>query len=117
MVKMYEAIIGSVLGASCGILGTYLIAKKAFSVERLLDIFEDLTDEILTNSEYQKRIYVIGNLIGKGLIDGTGLKTASKGKKGLEGMIMEIIGNIAQHEIQKRINPQEQTQQFHPLPR
>ena len=90
---MIESLAIGAITVAMSILGSYAIVKRGFSDEALLEKAEFLMDNLLQNEETQKKIYTTGALLGKGLIDGTGLKGKATGKRGLEGMVMEIIGN------------------------
>lgn len=104
---MFEYIALSALGSCFGGFMTYVILKRAISNEAILQKIDVITQEIMTNEDLQKRVYALGALLGKGAIDGTGLKGRTQGKRGLEGMIMEIVGNY----IGSRIGGQQQQQQ------
>jgi uncharacterized membrane protein len=99
---MIEIFVSGALGAVIGCLGTYVIGRKLLNTDRLLGFFDEITAEVMLNEEYQRRIYSIGALVGKGIMDGTGFKRNVKRKGGLEGLIMDVAGAFIGQEIQKR---------------
>lgn len=101
---MLESILISALTMAFSGLMAYAIGKKLTSTNRILEISDVLIDEITQNSEMQKKLYLIGVLIGNGVKAGVGLPKG-KGKFKLD----DLIGNaIAQMFLGNK--SQEQTQ-------
>lgn len=107
MLEYIVYLVFSLIGGSIGLIGAYAIAKRAVTTDTILNLLDDLSDEIMTNENLQKKIYAIGALVGKGIIDGTGLKSTTKRKRGFQDIIMEIAGQW----IQGRFMQPEQTAQ------
>ena len=68
---MFEYIVSGIIGALTGALCTYVIAKRMI---KPLEIAEDLIDYIVTDVEMQKKVFLIGNLLGNGIKSGVGFK-------------------------------------------
>lgn len=90
---MIESILISALTMACGGLMTYVIGKKLTSTNRILDISDVLIDEITQNAEMQKKLYLVGVLIGNGIKAGVGL-SKGRGKFKLEDLIGNAIGQM-----------------------
>jgi hypothetical protein len=91
-------VIGSMLLGNLSIaLGAYVLLKRKLANiqnEFILPIFDDLVTEITTNEDFQRKIYTIGALIGKGAVDGSGVSgmitKPAKGKGGLMGFLTDM---------------------------
>lgn len=104
---IYTAIGGSI-GALSGILGTYIMAKRYFSDDKIMQKIDLVLSEVSSNTELQQKVYILGGIVGKGIRDGVGMdKMIPKRKGGVEGIIYDLIGNF----IGNRIQGQEQQQQ------
>jgi hypothetical protein len=113
MSEIVPIVTTGVVGALSGILGTYVLAKRIFSDDKIIEKVDVILHEVSENAEMQKRIYLLGGLIGKGIRDGTGLSNiVPKKKGGFEGIIMELIGGWIGSKLpsgaQEVIPPQEQ---------
>jgi len=80
---MLEYVVGGIIGALTGVLCTYVIMKKMF---KPLEIAEDLMDFIISDTEMQKKIYLLGALLGNGIKSGIGLNP-KRGKFRFEDLI------------------------------
>lgn len=69
------------------------MAKRALSTDAFLDKIDEITDAVMTDENLQKKIYAIGALLGKGVIDGTGLQKRG-GKFGMQDLIMGIAAKF-----------------------
>ena len=92
---MYEEIAIGSITVLMSLLGSYVMVKRATRRDNLLDISEDILENMLekavTDENMQKKVYMIGALLGKGIVDGTGLQKKG-GKFGLQELIMQIAG-------------------------
>ena len=93
---MLELLATGLIGALSGSIGAYVVAKKFLKPEIILDFSDVLLNELMQNVEYQKRIYVLGGLLGQGIKQGIGLpKTGGKFK--IEDAIGALIGGFVQN--------------------
>jgi len=83
---MLEIVISGLIGVLGGSISAYLITKKFINNERIIEIFEELTDEMMQNEGLQKKIFVLGALIGNGIKSGLGV-TPRRGKFKFEDLI------------------------------
>lgn len=90
---MLEYIITGLIGAGMGLLGTYVGIKLMLKPEIILDFSDVLLDEVSKNAEFQKRIYVLGALLGQGVKSGVGLPLG-RGKMKMEDIIVGAIGQF-----------------------
>lgn len=69
-----EIILSGAISGIIGIIGTYLILKKV-SNDIIYDLKEEIFDlnELQNNEDFQKFVYSIGGLIGKGARKGIGM--------------------------------------------
>lgn len=65
------------------------IVKTHVLENKVHQIISDFLDEVTTNTELQKRVYIIGALVGNGIKSGIGFK--SSGKMKLEDIIINAI--------------------------
>lgn len=84
---MLTSIIGSISG---GIL-TLAIVKHMSKTEKLTEKLEEITTAFLSKAENQKKIYMLGALIGNGAKSGIGL--SGKGKFKWEDLAMQVLGS------------------------
>lgn len=80
---MIDIVVGCIIGSLCGIIGTYAILKKHF---KPLEITEDLIDFIVSDVEMQKKVFLLGAILGNGIKSGIGLNPR-KGKFRFEDLI------------------------------
>lgn len=99
------AIATSLLGVLTGFLGATVALKKTLKPTLILDFSEILMNEVMNNVEYQKRIYIIGGLLGQGIRQGIGL-ARGRGKFKIE----DAIGALLQGFISKYLPQTEETQ-------
>lgn len=83
---MIESIALSILASLLGGLITYTIIKKAFGTNYILEISYELIDEVTSNTEFQKKLYLVGVLVGNGIKAGIGLPKG-KGKFKMEDLV------------------------------
>jgi hypothetical protein len=88
---MFEQIAITAIGCILAPIMTYAILKRTMKTEKILEISDELLTEITSNVEMQKKVYLIGVLVGKGIIDATGMKTGG-GKFKLDNVIGQGIG-------------------------
>lgn len=91
-------LIVSAIGWILAPITTYIIARTMVNRNKIIEITYDLLEEISQNVEMQKKFYLIGALIGKGAVDGSGIKqSVGKAKGGfIEQAIGMFIGNMMQ---------------------
>lgn len=83
---MLEAIAVSAVTVLIGGLMTYVIVKKSVNPNVILEFSDILLDEIATNTDMQKKVYILGVLLGNGIKSGIGLQKG-KGKFSMEDLI------------------------------
>ena len=84
---MYVMLIGVGLAAA----SMYVIAKTLTKPEKLMDTFDYFLNELTQNVEMQKKVYVLGILLGQGIASGAGLK-GKGGKFKLDDIVGQGIG-------------------------
>lgn len=92
---MFESILISAVTVAIGGLMTYTIIKKTVNINYILEVSDVLLDELTQNTEMQKKMYLLGVLLGNGIKTGIGL-TKGRGKFKMEdliGMGMEYFFN------------------------
>jgi len=72
---------------------TYVIIKKMTNIDRILDISDTLLNELTQNVEMQKKVYILGVLLGNGVKSGIGL-SKGKGKFKLDDLIGMAISHF-----------------------
>lgn len=83
---MLQNILISAITVLIGGFTTYVIIRKTININYILEISDILLDEIATNTEMQKKIYVLGVILGNGIKQGIGI-TKGKGKFKLDDLI------------------------------
>lgn len=83
----------SIIGWILGPITTYVIAKTMINRDRILDIFEDILGETTQNEEVQKKVFLLGVIVGNGIKQGMGM-TKKGGKFSIEALIGEGIGQM-----------------------
>jgi hypothetical protein len=105
MLWLLQAVVTGLIGVPLGFLGAYLALKRYVKPEVILDFSEVLLDEVTQNVEFQKKIYMMGGLLGQGVRQGIGIgKTGGKFK--IEDAIAQIIAGFAQRMIVGGANQQ-----------
>lgn len=74
-------------------LMTYVIIKKTVNINYILEISDVLLDEFTQNTEMQKKVYILGVLLGNGVRQGIGINKG-KGKFKFEDLVGVAIGHI-----------------------
>ena len=77
--------IGAFLGVLSGALTAYVIVKRQLKTDILMEISEEIFTEMLekltNDAEMQKKVYLLGALLGNGIKSGLGIqKTGGKFK-------------------------------------
>lgn len=90
------AIVSAVLGVTMGATGAYLALKKVVNRDFLLDLFDDLTSELLQDENSQKKLYAVGILLGNGIKNGVGLSPKG-GKMKFEDLLMGGFAQLLQN--------------------
>jgi hypothetical protein len=72
---MLETFVSATLGAFLGGIITYGILKNTLKTEKILTIIDEILNEIQDNNEFQRKIYMLGGLLGNGIKSGIGLAT------------------------------------------
>lgn len=98
---MLEYLASGVIGSLIGATATYVIAKRLLSFDRIMDIFEEVLTEVTTDVETQKKVYVVGGILGQGIKSGLGM-TGKRGKFKLEDVASEAIGGFIQNFFQRK---------------
>lgn len=80
---MLEQILMAVLGACSGAVATVFIIKTMF---KPIDLMEDLVDFAVNDTEMQKKLFLLGVLLGNGIKSGIGLNPRG-GKFKMEDLI------------------------------
>jgi hypothetical protein len=113
MSEIWPIVATGIVGSLSGILGTTFIAKRMMSDEKIIEKVETLLSEVAQNPEMQKNLYLIGGLLGKGVRDGTGINALVQKKKGgLEGILLDLVGNFIGNRFIKQAPEQEQQPQL-----
>jgi hypothetical protein len=96
---MLEYTVSFVVAGLIGAISAYAIVKRALNMERIVYISEEIIDNMLEkatqDAETQKRIYVLGALLGQGIKSGIGLQKTS-GKFKMEDIISMAVGQFLQ---------------------
>lgn len=98
---IYPVVTG-LTGTICGVLATYVMAKRMLSDDKIMDKIDLVLTEVSQSEELQRKIYMVGGILGKGLRDGVGIdRLIPKGSKkgGIEGLIMDLIGGFVKNKM------------------
>lgn len=68
-----------------------IMNKKEQIVE---DLFDLLLDKATNDPETQKRVYLLGGLIGNGVKEGLGLQKTGGRTGGLGGLVMQLLSGL-----------------------
>lgn len=90
---MWEYALMALIGFGSGFFGFYLASRRLVNSDFFMDILDDLFDEAMNNENFQKRIYVIGALLGNGIKQGIGL-TPSRGKMKFQDILTQAIAGM-----------------------
>jgi hypothetical protein len=103
---MLEQIAYLVIGAIMSAFTTIVIIKLTVNSNKIIEISQDFLDEIAVNTELQRKIYILGVLLGNGIRSGIGI--GGKGGKfkfedvigqGLATLFQSMFGKTEQSEI------------------
>lgn len=89
MLELNIPLILAAIGCLEAAIIPYVLIKRAFKTEKFIEISEELLAEITQNEEMQKKLYFLGGILGKGIIDGTGMQ-AKGGKMKWRDLAMQI---------------------------
>lgn len=90
---MLETIGISAITVAIGGLVTYAIIKRTININYILEVSDVLLDELTQNTDMQKKVYVLGVLLGNGIKQGIGI-SKGKGKFKLDDLIGMAIGHF-----------------------
>ena len=90
---MWEYALMGLIGFGSGFFGMYIASKHLVNSHFFMQILDDLFDEAMNNEVFQKRIYVIGALLGNGIKQGVGL-SPSRGKMKFQDIITQAIAGM-----------------------
>jgi hypothetical protein len=99
----------SALGWIIAPISTYIIAKRMISPNKIFEILEEVKAEFNDNKEWQMFLLQVGALFGKGAMMGTGIGGNPRRKGGLEGILSDILGNVAQQYLPNLLGNQQET--------
>ncbi len=90
---MYEEAIisGLIVGASL-LIGLYSIIKSNILNIKILEILSDFLDDVSRNEEMAKKLYMVGAILGNGVVSGTGIQKKG-GKFGIQDLIVQALGS------------------------
>ena len=84
---------------SIGLYALYVLAKRKVNTDFFLEITDDMLSELSQNVDMQKKVYLLGVILGQGIKQGVGL-SAKGGKFKIENLIgaaLEgFLGNMFQ---------------------
>lgn len=103
---MFDLIGLLVLGAfslGMGFLGIVLASKYILTDDKILDIFDMALTEMTQDIETQKKVYILGGILGQGIKSGLGM-----GRKGGKFKIEDIVAEGASMFLQKILGGQSQ---------
>lgn len=110
---MLEQFAISALGGLIGSLTIFFLAKRAFSHEKILDISQKVIDETLDRMvnvpELQKRVYMLGVLVGNGVKSGIGIGT-KRGKFKFEDLLAEGASILLQTVLPKAVQQKQEAE-------
>lgn len=97
------------LSLPIGFLGAYLALKKFKNDLDITEYLDDLLVEISDNTDMQKRLYLIGGLVGQGIKSGVGLNVKG-GKMKMDDIATQLLGGFANMLMQGMAQKQAQNQ-------
>lgn len=109
---MIETLIYSLIGALMGGSITYVIAKRMLNTDKIIEISNELLTEITSDVEMQKKVYIVGAILGNGIKSGVGI-TGKGGKFKFEDVIGQALGSILGNIFPQK-EPEQQQQQGWP---
>lgn len=96
---MYEEILYIALTVVMSATTTYLMGKYLVSDDKIMGKIEMILGNMVNDVEMQKKVYLLGTLLGSGIAKGSGLQPGG-GKFKLEDIIAQgasaFIGNMLQ---------------------
>lgn len=98
---MFEQIAYIILAVLSGTLASFLMMKYALSDEKIMDKLDMILGNLVNDVEMQKKIYLLGTLLGSGIAKGSGIQGSGKFK--LEDILAQgasqFIGNMFKQPI------------------
>lgn len=85
---MYEEYIWSILLIVGSILLNLFVLKRMISDEKIMDKIDLILSNMVNDVEMQKKVYLLGTLLGSGIAKGSGI-AGSGGKIKLEDVIAQ----------------------------
>jgi hypothetical protein len=102
---MFEQVGYIILAVLSGTLASFLMAKFMLSDEKIMNKLDMILGNVVNDVEMQKKVYLLGTLLGSGIAKGSGIQVGS-GKFKLEDVIAQgasqFIGNMFRQPIQKQ---------------
>jgi len=93
---MWEIILSGLIYALFGsistLIGLWIMAKRSMNIGYLVKITDELLGEVGNNQEFQRKIYLLGGLLGSGVRSGIGLQK-SGGKRSWQDLAIQIAGD------------------------
>jgi hypothetical protein len=74
--------LASVFATLSGVLATYIMGRRYFSDEKIMDKFAMILENVVSDTQLQQKVYQIGAILGSGIARGTGLQGGGKMKLG-----------------------------------
>jgi len=101
---MLEYIIMGSMGFLSGLVSIYLAKKLWIKPDFVLEISDVLLDEITNNPELQKKLYLLGAILGNGIKSGIGIN-AKGGKFKFEDLIGQAIAMMFTPKTESQQSP------------
>lgn len=83
---MLEMVVTGIIGALSGSIGAYVIAKRFVSPDKIVEFIDVGLEAVTNDTELQKKVYVMGVILGNGIKTGIGLKGGKTNLKDVIGM-------------------------------
>jgi hypothetical protein len=71
--------------------------KREMNTDRIIDKIDEITTEITSNPELQKKLYLVGAILGNGIRSGVGIQN-----KGGKFKWQDLIGSVLQQYFLKQ---------------
>lgn len=87
----------SVLGAIGSLtvsISALVYVKRSLSTDKIIEKFDELLSEISSNTDMQKKLYVVGGVLGQGIKAGIGLQGKASGKFGMNDIIGALLARF-----------------------
>ena len=90
IVDMLWSLFTAVLGV---VIGAWVVKRMMFSTDSVMEMADSVLEYLLKTKEGQEKVYGMGYLLGKSIVDGTGFR-GKAGKGGIMGAVEEGIGQF-----------------------